>query len=265
MHERKITVNLIGHSMPDVQGIMDWLMTLGVSPTVRSSLVSKDPETLIMLAAKRCYNSFEPGLNPNVTKVRNDRETYFENILSSGHGSVLEHATFSFAIEGVTRVFTAEMNRHRAGVAISEASMRYIRLDDIPFWMPDSLRPEAGDSEETIQLKEKSMRIMRGTFSVCEASYKELCDLWGVEDRPFAEKKQLTSMFRRVVPMGVSTGGVWTLNARALRHVLELRSTIHAEEEIRHVAMEMLSAAKKRFPLLFGDFNSDGVPDYHKV
>lgn len=265
MHERKITVALVGHSMPDVQGIMDWLTVIGVSPKVIHSLIERNPETLIMLAAKRCYNSFEPGLNPNVTKVRNDRETYFENILSSGHGSVLEHATFSFAIEGVTRVFTAEMNRHRAGVAISEASMRYIRLDDIPFWMPDSLLPQEGDSEAVLQLKERSIHIIRGTFAVCESSYKELCDLWAVEDRPFAEKKQLTSMFRRVVPMGVSTGGVWTLNARALRHVLELRSSAHAEEEIRHVAMKILHAVKARFPLLFGDFNSDGVPEYHKV
>ena len=70
------------------------------------------------MAAKRCYMSFEAGLNPNVTRVRKDLTEYLDNVLKSGHGSVLEHATYTFAIENVSRVFTGELNRHRAGVGI---------------------------------------------------------------------------------------------------------------------------------------------------
>jgi thymidylate synthase (FAD) len=71
---------------------------------------------------------------------------------------------------------------------------------------------------------------------------------------PFAEKKKLTSMMRRIIPMGACTGGVWTLNLRALRHVLTLRSEPAAEEEIALVAGLMIALMKKEEPILFKDF-----------
>src|SRR5688572_22057032 len=91
-----------------------WLTDLGVSPEfcrgVEEDDTITDPALLIALAAKRCYMSFEAGLNPNVTKVRKEWADYIDNILKSGHGSVTEHACYTFAIEGVSRVFTGEMN-----------------------------------------------------------------------------------------------------------------------------------------------------------
>ena len=104
-----------------------------------------DAENMIMAFAKRCYMAFEPGLNPNVQKVRDDISDYLTNILKSGHGSVLEHAHFSFAIENVSRVFTGEMNRHRAGMAISEGSMRFISFEDLGLVKTKSMEePEDG-------------------------------------------------------------------------------------------------------------------------
>src|SRR3954470_19939655 len=73
------------------------------------------PETLIEFMGKACYRSWAPGLNPNVKRVRSDQDVYIQNILSSKHGSVLEHANFSFMFYGVSRVFTHELVRHRAG------------------------------------------------------------------------------------------------------------------------------------------------------
>src|SRR5580693_9415570 len=118
--------------------VQKWLDYLGANEyEIPSEETTTDPALLIALAAKRCYMSFQPGLNPNVTKVRKDMVDYIDNILASGHGSVLEHSVYTFAIEGCSRVFTGEMNRHRAGWAISEGSMRFIRFDkDIPWWMP---------------------------------------------------------------------------------------------------------------------------------
>ena len=78
-----------------------------------------------------------PGLNANVSKVREDSAEYLRNILKSGHGSVLEHANFTFLFHNVSRVFTHELVRHRAGAAYSQESMRFVRLTDIPFWFPD--------------------------------------------------------------------------------------------------------------------------------
>ena len=133
-----IKVRLIGRSVPVDSAIEDLVNDLG-DPNYE--VQGTNAEALISTGGRRCYNSFKAGLNPNVTRVREDIGKYVKNIVKSGHGSVLEHAVFNFSIEGITRVGTAELNRHRAGAAISEASMRYIRLDNgIPYWMPESLR-----------------------------------------------------------------------------------------------------------------------------
>lgn len=232
------------------------------------------------LCAKRCYMSFEPGLNPNVTRVRKVWHEYLANILKSGHGSVTEHASWTFAIEGVSRVFTGEMNRHRAGVAISEGSMRYIRFDDIGFWMPISLAegnktlwsPKLGISEEKFEWnKAETREIFRESFAEAEANYQDLCNLWDIENiKAFSVKKKLTSMFRRLVGMGVATGGTWTLNTRALRHVIALRTSPHAEEEIALVMSMIGKYMIESEPALFGDFEQDEatgawVPKHVKI
>src|SRR5438874_2744402 len=92
-----------------------------------------DAQNLAEFAGRLCYRSWEPGLNPNVTKIRKDQSVYLENILRSAHGSVLEHVNFSFVLHNVSRVLTHELVRHRAGVAVSQESLRFVRLDELPF------------------------------------------------------------------------------------------------------------------------------------
>lgn len=262
------------------------------------------------LCAKRCYMSFEPGLNPNVTRVRKVWYEFLTNILASGHGSVTEHASWTFAIEGVSRVFTGEMNRHRAGVAISEGSMRYIRFDDIGFWMPISLsegnmmlmptrkcktckgegvtnwHPDAGghkcpdcvDGRSYLltnpEFEEKKLATrgcFNNAFSDMEDNYRSLCNLWDISEmKNFSTKKKLTSLFRRLIGMGVATGGSWTFNTRALRHILALRTSPHAEEEIALVMGMIGKWIVESEPALFGDFSIDEatgawVPENMKI
>ena len=85
----------------------------------------------------------------------------------------------------------------------------------------------------------------------------------------FHYKKTITSMMRRLVGMGVATGGVWTGNIRALRHVIAMRCSAAAEEEILHVFSRVVVMIKEKEPLMFGDFekNDKGfwVPKYAKV
>lgn len=253
-----------------LDALFDWFRHLDVDPKIvpRSEMVS-DPELLIGYAAKRCYMSFEPGLNPNVTRVRENWNDYFNNLLASGHGSVFEHATYSFAIEGCTRVFTAEMNRHRAGCAISEGSLRYIRFDEIPYWLPESIRINEADPVSFAEKKLATQDVMHEVFEFCEKKYKELCKLWDIDDGNFGRKKALTSMFRRIIPMGVSTGGIWTLNVRALRHVIAMRSSQHAEEEIAHIITRIATMIMRSLPLALGDFKEDEhgfmVPEFKKI
>jgi thymidylate synthase (FAD) len=286
----------------DRPAVQAWLEHLGASPEFVDELLDNqylggvgttDPALLVAIAAKRCYMSFEPGLNPNVTKVRKDLTDYFDNILKSGHGSVLEHAVYSFAIEGVSRVFTGEMNRHRAGVGISEGSMRYIRYRDIPYWLPTSITctPEedkwAGqylsgdrnsmtlselDAAKLAIKKARSQSVFANAFKQDEENYKELQEIWEDELKPdakFSGKKHITSMMRRIIPMGVATGGVWTMNIRAMRHICALRASAAAEEEILHVFSRIAKYLSETEPMMFGDFSEtpEGywVPKHAKV
>lgn len=278
MRNVEIQVRLIAQTRPNRTQIEDWLCELGASTSAIDRLNYDNDipqgEHLVQVAARRCYLSFEAGLNPNVTRVREDLAAYFDNVLKSGHGSVLEHASYSFAIEGITRVGTAELNRHRAGAAISEGSMRYIRFQDdpgIPWWMPYSLRPQQGDDENLLRKKETTREMFAYVFRTVEVSYQALVALWELdkEGTEFAYKKQITSCLRRIIPMGVSTGGVWTFNLRALRHMIALRCHPAAEEEIALVVGKMAAIIAKEEPHIFGDFTETPqgfwVPKYHKV
>ena len=256
MHHVEPEVYLISKPQIIEDGARNWLNSLGASRYALNPEVS-EAENDIMMAAKRCYLSFEPGLNPNVKKIRADAAEYLENILKVGHGSVLEHAYFGFAVEGVSRVFTGEMNRHRAGMAISEGSMRFIRYTDIPYWVPNSILNDESDTEEIKKKKERTRRLFDEVFAKVEEVYTVLVnEVWDIDNLPdFKTKKHLTSALRRIIPMGVATGGRWTGNVRALRHIFTMRCAEGAEEEICLVATKMLKVMIEECPLLFGDFH----------
>ena len=185
--------------------------------------------------------------------------------------SVLEHSSYTFAIEGVTRVFAAEMNRHRAGVAISEGSMRFIlqRIKNgIDVWMPLSIAPNVQDSSEAQAKKEKTRQAFELVFDTIAGVYDELAKLWEIEKLPMAEKKKITSMLRRILPMGCCTGGVWTMNVRAMRHIITMRTSPAAEEEIAYVFRGIARELVRTEPNLFGDFHEEDaawVPTHDKV
>ena len=270
MREVTPKVYLIAQSKVNYHKAREWLNDLGATE-YKFTEGSTGGEDLIQLAGKRCYMSFQPGLNPNIERVRKDMSEFITNILKVGHGSVIEHASYTFAIENVSRVFTGEMNRHRAGMAMSEGSMRYIRLTDMPFWRPTSLQEQEDDSEPIKEKKRESWRLFLKVVATVEDAYADLETIWKEELAPtstFHQKKQLTSMFRRIVPMGVATGGVWSGNLRALRHIFTMRCAPAAEEEILLVASMMLEIMIKAEPLFFGDFelvNGYWQPKYMKV
>lgn len=269
-----IKVYLVQKSVPVRHQMQLWVDHASNNAGYELPEDARAAELTVAVAGKRCYNSFVPGVNPNVQRVRTDIAAFIDNILSSAHGSVLEHAVFSFGIEGITRVGTAELNRHRAGVAISEQSMRYCRpkpQDGIPFWMPLSLRLADDDDEETRDLKAATLEIIRAAVAAVEERYFDLVHLWKLDDssRDFKYKKAITSLLRRILPMGICTGGLWTFNVRALRHVITMRCVPAAEEEICEVARQMIEIMIAEEPNLFGDFEKfDGRywrPKYVKV
>jgi thymidylate synthase (FAD) len=269
---RDINVTCLARTTVDRANVRRWLDELGATAfEIPPPEQVCDSALLVALAAKQCYMSFQPGLNPNVTKVRSDMVDYLDNVLAQKHGSVLQHAVFTFGINGCSRVFTGEMNRHSAGVAISERSMRYIRYEEIPYWVPTCFQPVIGDSVDLAEKKAISRAIMRQAFAFQEESMKLFAATWAAELSPessFHGKKTLTSAFRRVIGMGIGTGGVWTLNIRALRHVIALRTDPSAEEEMVHIVGKIGRYMLAELPELFGDFTEVGsalVPQYWKV
>lgn len=227
---------------------------------------------LVMLAGKRCYKAFKPKINPNVKKVRESATAYIDNLLDSGHGSVLEHVVYNFAIENVSRVFTGELNRHRVGAAISEGSMRYIRFTNIPCSEPTSLMLFPEDDASLGIKKRDTRKVFEEVFDFVAGKYAALQDIWKeelAEDSKFKDKKAVTSMLRRIIPMGVASGGIWSYNIRSLRHIFGMRCDEVAEEEILSVAIMMLKLMQSADPLFFKDFakNEKGYwrPKFWKV
>jgi thymidylate synthase (FAD) len=267
-----ISVHTLARTVVDRLAVRRWLDELGATEfEIPPEEQVADPALLVALAAKQCYLSFQPGLNPNVNKVREDMLDYLDNVLGNRHGSVLEHAVFSFGINGCSRVFTGEMNRHRPGVAISERSMRYIRYDKIRYWMPECFRENNDDSIDLATKKMMAREVLQRQFEMQEEAMAMLSSIWAQELSPeskFHAKKTLTSAFRRVIGMGIATGGVWSLNLRALRHVIAMRTDESAEEEMVHVIGKVGRLMIGALPELFGDFmevKNALVPKYWKV
>ena len=245
----------VGRYLRDVGG-ESWLERLD-----RGDLDAElnDPQNLAEFAGRLCYRSWEPGLNPNVTRVRTDQTAYLENILRSLHGSVLEHISFSFVLHNVSRTLTHEIVRHRPGVAISQESLRFVRLQDIPFWFPEWAKQDPELMKRATALLEQMEE-----FQAWMAAHFGLDE----EGVPFAEKKHKTSFMRRFAPEGVATGMVWTANVRTLRHTLEARTAPGAEEEIRLLFAKIGEIVRAEAPALFGDYEIvDGawIPKWRKV
>jgi thymidylate synthase (FAD) len=263
LHAVEPEVSIVGRSHPDWQAIAAYLDRLGVTDEDQDKIFSdeaQNPEDLVEFGGRLCYRSWAPGLNPNVSKIRTDHRAYLLNILKQGHGSVLEHISWNFLFSNVSRVFTHELVRHRAGTAVSQESMRYVRLDDLPFWFPDWA---AGDPE----LFARSSALLLEM----ERHQQWMAEHFGLdqEGTDFSEKKAKTSFMRRFAPDGVGTSVMWSCNARELRHVIAQRTAAGAEEEIRLVFGKVAELMQEEAPALFADFEpmGDGIwqPVYPKV
>ncbi len=240
----KPEVFLVGETRVAEDGLAAYLEHVG-APNWATDAPS-DCERLTEIMGRLCYRSFEPGLNPNVTRVREGNANYLGHVLEVGHGSVLEHAVVNFIFADVSRVFTHELVRHRTGTAMSQESLRFVRLDRLSAYAPVHIR----ESEE-------GMEVFARTLEQLEQVQRELAEIYAIEDeKKFSRKKKLTSAFRRVAPIGVATAIGWSCNLRALRHVIEMRTAPEAEEEIRLVFGRVYEIVRDRYPNVFSDYEA---------
>lgn len=220
---------------------------------------STDGERLSEFAGRLCYMSQR---NPASRATRE----YIENIKRQGHGSVLEHATYSLLLEGVSRSLTHELVRHRAGFAYSQLSQRYVDESEANFVVPPAI---IGDERLETEWREQIESAQRTYVMLVEELMKRYA--W-VADKVH-RRKMAREGARGVLPNSTETKIVVTANARAWRTMLELRSSEGAELEIRRTAVAVLRVLSAEAPALFSDFEIYEAADrreaarvaYHKV
>lgn len=275
MHKVEPNVFLIAETKTNNEELEAYLKYIGASGW--NTDAPSDIEEIIEVMGRECYRSFFPGLNPNVTKVRTENKSYIENIIASKHGSVVEHSWASFMFCDVSRIFTHECVRHRAGTAFSQESLRYVRLDDVGLWIPSCFQNNKKaimeyeqawkDSERhynnLLLIAAKEEYNKKNTFGELEKDEVKLIEFWN--KLPFETKKKYTSAFRRVAPEGLATNIGVSFNIRALRHIIEDRTDPGAEEEIRLVFSKVAKIAQEKWPNLFSDYEIeivDNLPWY---
>lgn len=238
---RKPSIYLVGKQTVETAQVDQFLSDHGVDQWTTDTDIAG--EKLTEIAGRMCYMSFakpRPG----------GHEAYMKNIIDVGHGSVLEHAVFSFIITGVSRSFTHELIRHRAGFGYSQLSQRYVDESQCEFVEP---RVIAEDPElhklfvQNVAAAQKAYIDLTNKLS--DKIEKEHPELSRTDRRKMARQAA-----RSVLPNATETKIFVTVNARALRHFLFLRGTIHAEEEIRTVAIAMWRIAMQESPSFFADF-----------
>lgn len=242
---RRPTVYLVGRQVLDEDQIARFLNDHDVGTWSTDSEIPG--EVLPEIAGRLCYLSFakpRPGGN----------EAYLGHIKEVKHGSVLEHTVWNFIITGVSRSFTHELVRHRAGFGYSQLSQRYVDESVADFIEPDCIADDP-----------KLHEIWQSAVKQAQEAYIELIE--GLQEKfaSVTDKTQRRKLARQaarsVLPNATETKIFVTANARALRHFIELRCSEHAEVEIRQVAALMLEILQQEAPHVFGDYEFIELPD----
>jgi len=197
--------------------------------TVKLLSYTADPEQNIVAAIRQCYSPV--GAKELKQKTNKEtRERLIKQVIASGHLSTLEHASFTFAIEGVSRVTEIQLIRHRIGCSYSIQSGRYVKRTGAQYVIPPSILN--GDKKILAKVKKH--------FENTQKLYNELTDL-GVkaEDARYCQ------------PQSLKTKIVVTMDVRALLHFFNLRCCRRAQWEIQALANEMLKLVKPKAPIIF--------------
>lgn len=210
-----------------------------------------DPEKIVASAAKLCYS--DTGLDTMMEGLDEEKAAGFVEMLASiGHESPIEHVSFTFGIEGVSRTLLAQITRHRIA-SFSVQSQRYVKKSEFVYITP----PEIEADPEALALFEKSMNDALDSYNaladILEKKHYESFTAAGMSEkaaRSKAEKKAIEDA-RFVLPNACETKMAVTMNARSLINFFRLRCCCRAQWEIKAVADEMLRLCCTVAPSIF--------------
>ena len=239
------------------EGVDELLAEYGMEPgDWKRGNFDTDGEGLVEVMGRLCYGSFGDR------QGRIGADAYLKNIISAGHGSVLEHSNWSFLVTGAGRGYTHQQVRHRAGFAYSQESTHFIKYHDGP---SDKRTQEPGFCLTGFDTEESQALAIEGAKKSIEAYQKlweNLREQFGADAKV---KKIVSGAARGLLPTGIESRIGITANARALRHFCEMRGSMENVLDIRLVAVQMLEILFKEAPAIFQGMEiqwdtSDGYP-----
>ncbi len=210
-----------------------------------------EPEKVIASSAKLCYSSLS-GEDLYTKSSQQESEKFIQMLMRLGHESPIEHVSFTFSVEGVSRILTHQLVRHRIA-SYSQRSQRYVKEGQFQYIIP----PEIKDDEN-------ARRIFVETMEQAQKSYDQLTAILFQKHQlqlmkeghkrehidNIAEKRAIEDA-RFVLPNACETKIMLTMNARTLLHFFSIRCCRRAQWEIRELAIEMLKQARQIAPALF--------------
>lgn len=301
----KPKVFFVGATEADPAGLrayLEYTDQMEFWPTFEQALAEGIPsgEALCSVYSKLCYRSLTLGKNSNVRRVR-DIEDNLKGTIASAHFSVFEHCQLNFIVTNCSRIYSHEQVRHRSGPpngdanaidndlpgdgwAYSQTSGRYCRLDSIDLVWDDCLDPvkemwQKGlrDVEDLVYLTECRLGLRKPHpdfpdyspgywINTRDQSSKPDEGKWVPDDTfNFEKRKKLTSAIRRIAPNGQANELGLSVNLRALRHTVQVRTARFAEVEIRNVYAQIYDLVRGKFPTIFHDARVEMVDGFPEV
>ncbi len=194
-----------------------------------------NPENVVAMAAKLCYSPSDvEGLRGKI--LAKDQKAFVEKLVSVGHMSPIEHVSFTFGIEGISRACSHQLVRHRVA-SYSQQSQRYVRETEFDYVIPP-----------TIKNDRKLTAAFHKYMKQAQKAYDEMISGLG-EQGITGENASQDARF--LLPNAAETKIVVTMNARELLHFFRVRCCNRAQWEIREMAALMLREARKAAPVLF--------------
>lgn len=217
----------------------------------RESASATPAERLVEFAGRTCYMSFGSRQSPSTNAE------YIRKLIRNGHESVLEHAVWTVVLSGISRAFSHQLVRHRAGFSYSQLSQQYHDESETRFLRPAELAQFPSLAE-----------IWENAISSSQTAYRTILAGLAAQNDPANDRREairaMRSAARSVLPNSTETVVVTTFNARSLRHFLSIRGNIVGDSEMRCVSAALLEAIAPEGPALFFDFSiqraSDGLP-----
>lgn len=195
-----------------------------------------DPEATVALAAKLCYSSKDiDELTENINAKDNSK--FIANLMDMGHMSPIEHASFTFSIEGVSRALLAQITRHRIA-SFSVRSQRYVGESEFDYIVPPAIDALGAEAVEKYESQMKQIAEWYGEWQNALSADGKL-------------KESVNEDARFVLPNACETKMIITMNARELLHFFSLRCCNRAQWEIREIAWQMLEEVLRVAPNLF--------------